>query len=272
MISAPQKIMALRGLSYALVLVWLSKWDFFAAAARIYWLRPLHDPFFPAPLQAFWALALGFCAPLVVALATLLLGRAPWVVFAAFAGGSLLLLGHQGAYNDATFVSSFWVALAGLWLARAEEHPQAPLAQRAAFFAQAVIALQFLGGAAGKLTQGYFDGAVVHDIYFADREHFTFALLRAQLDATQLQSAALYYSRAVIGLELLLAALPLYPAKPALWIAIASLASLVVLNNFRLFSVVGSLIALAATALWLQTAPASRVKPCLTQLGLQPVR
>lgn len=269
-----ERDVALRALCFALVAVWLSKWDFFAAAARVYVLRPLDDPFFPPILQSFWVLAAAFCAPPAVALFALALAgyRASIVALGAFAGGSLVLLGHQGSYNDATFVCSLWVALAGLWLAHAEEHPEASLAQRAAFFAQAVIALQFLGGAIGKLTPGYLDGSVLHGIYFADRDHFTFALSREWLDPASLQTAARYYSRTVIALELALASLPLWPAKPALWTAVIGLSALAIFHNFRLFSVVGSLIALAATALWLERAHEKRVEPCVELLDFQPAR
>lgn len=272
MTAARDREVALRGLCFALVIVWLAKWDFFAAGVRIYVLRPLSDPFFPPLMQALWLLALAYCAPLLLALGALAVAsrRALTVALAGFAAGSLVLLGHQGAYNDATFVCSFWVALTGIWLAGANEHVNAPLARRAAFLAQAVIALQFLGGAAGKLTPGYLDGSVLYGIYFADREHFTFTLLRERLDPEALHALARYYSRAVIGFELALATLPLWPAKPALWTAVIGLSALALLHNFRLFSVVGSLIALAGVALWLERAHEKRVEPCLEQLDLQP--
>lgn len=248
------RYLALRGLCYGLVFVWLSKWDFFAAAARIYLARPLHDPFFPPLFQSFALLALAFAVPPVLAFGALLSGshRALALSLGAFAFGSLALMAHQGSYNDATFVTSFWVALTGLWLARAVDGEDAPVSQRAAYLAQLVIGLQFFGGALGKLTPGYLDGSVLHGIYFADREHFTFALLRQVVDAGQLEAIARVYSRSIVALELLLATLPLWPARPALWTALVALSGLVLLNNFRLFSVVGSLIALAAVALFLQ--------------------
>lgn len=255
MIEAGTRSVALRSLCHGLLLVWLCKWDFFARAARIYLARPLEDAFFPAPLQSFWLLAAAFCVPPVLCFGALLVRslRGLSATLGAFAVSSIVLVGHQGSYNDATFVTSFWVSLSGVWLAHASRRSDRALAQRVAFIAQLIVGLQFLGGAVGKLTPGYLDGSVLYEIYFARRDHPTFALLRGQLDPAQLHEVARVYSRCVVALEWALASLPLWPARPALWWALAALSGLVLFNNLRLFSVVGSLIALVAVALWLNT-------------------
>jgi hypothetical protein len=245
--------LALRLLVYGLLLSWLIKWDFFLDAFVIYRHRPLHDEFFPGVLQSFWLFCTALCVPLAVAFFALIRGtpRALAASVIAFALGSAVLMLHQGSYNDATFVTSLWAALWGLWLDHAGQASRSSqeLPARAAFLAQLVIGLQFFGGAVGKLTPGYFDGTVLYGIYFAERNHFTFNALRALLTPEQLHGAARLYSLAVIAIEWLLACTPLLPARTALKLALAALAGLVVLNNLRLLSVVGPLIALCVVAL-----------------------
>jgi hypothetical protein len=251
--NAAARRLALRLLVYGLLLSWLAKWDFFLEAAVVYRERPLLDAFFPRALQNLWVLGFALCLPLALGFAALLRNtpRALALSIAAFALGSLVLLLHQGSYNDATFLTSFWVSLWGLWLAAASLHERSghETAARAAFLAQLVIALMFFGGAVGKLTPGYLNGSVMYGIYFAERDHFTFAWLRALLSPGQLHVAAQVYSLGVIALEMLLACLPLLPARGSFKLALAALAGLVVLNNLRLLSVVGPLIALCVVAL-----------------------
>jgi hypothetical protein len=245
--------LALRLLVYGLVVSWLAKWDFFVAAAVVYRERPLLDAFFPRVLQSLWLLGVALCLPIALAFVGLVRNtpRALATSIAAFALGSLVLMLHQGSYNDATFVTSFWAALWGLWLASASrpQRPAQELPARAAFLVQLVIALMFFGGAVGKLTPGYFDGSVMYGVYFAERTHFTFALLRALLSPAQLHVAAQVYSLAVIAIEATLACMPILPARASLKLALAAFGALVVLNNLRLLSVVGPLAALCVAAL-----------------------
>lgn len=249
--SAHARRYALRLLVYGLLLSWLVKWDFFLEAAVVYRQRPLQDAFFPSLLQSFWPLAFALCLPLALGFFALLrnTARALAVSIGAFALGSLVLMLHQGSYNDATFVTSFWVSLWGVWFAAASQPAAREVPMRAAFLAQLVIALMFFGGAVGKLTPGYLDGSVLYGIYFAERDHFTFAWLRALLTPAQLHGAAQLYSVSVIAIESLMSATPLLPARASFKLAFAAFAALVVLNNLRLLSVVGPLLALCVVAL-----------------------
>jgi hypothetical protein len=249
----------MRLLVYGLLLSWLVKWGFFLEASVVYRQRPLQDAFFPGWLQSFWVLTAALCAPIALAFFALLRAtpRALAVSLAAFALGSLVLMLHQGSYNDATFVTSFWVALWGGWFAAAARPDAREVPARGAFLAQLVVGLMFFGGVVGKLTPGYLDGSVMYGIYFAERDHFTFAALRALLSPAQLRSAAQLYSLSVIAIEALLAATPLLPARASLKLACAAFVALVALNNLRLLSVIGPLLALCLVALVL-TRPAAQ--------------
>jgi hypothetical protein len=123
--------------------------------------------------------------------------------------------------------------------------------EHAGALAQLLCAFMFLGGAVGKLTSGYLDGAVLHGIYYEAREHWTFALSRAALDPAALRDLALLHSRGVLGIEFALATAFLWPTRRALPAMLIAYALLVLLHNFRLMSVVGPLCAACIAAILL---------------------
>jgi hypothetical protein len=216
-------------------------------------MRPLAVPFFPEVLQNFALAAAAYCVPLVLGSWALLRAspRAAWVALLSFFGGSCVLLLHQDTYNDATFVTSFWVSLIGLWFHRASARAGAELASRTAYLTQLLIGLLFFGGFVGKLSPGYFDGSTLYRIYFAERNHFTFVWLRELLSPAQLRTAACVYSWFVLCVEGVLATVPLWSARPALIASMLGLGGLVLLNNFLLASVICAPLALVGVSLWL---------------------
>ncbi len=248
-----ERLQPIRWLCAGLVASWTWKWRFFTGAPAVYAHTPLHDPFFPEPLQNLSVLVTAFCVPILIAFVMFVRPSALFArtSMAAFCTGSLVLNLHQGSYNDATFVTSLWASLWGLWYLHASTRDATELGVRAAFLAQIIVALLFFGGALGKLTPGYFDGSVLYRIYFEKRQHWSFAWLRGHLTAAELRYAATLYSRTVVGIEIFLATLPLWPSRLALQLALVALGMLVVLNNFQLLSVIGSLMTLCVVGLWL---------------------
>jgi hypothetical protein len=247
-----QRWVALRGLLLGLTLSWLVKLQLFATAYWVYRALPLRDPFFPAPLQALPTAVCALCLPIAASLLTFLL-RSPAstrLTLVAYALGSAVLLVHQGTFNDATFLSTLWVASIGIWFERASRVPDPALATRLAYLTQLLVGLLFLGGFVGKLTPGYLDGSTLYDIYFVDRDHFTFSLLRRLARGASLEGLARAYSWFVLGSELALATLPLWPSKPALRFTVLASVGLVLLNNFLLASVLLSVAALALVSLY----------------------
>jgi hypothetical protein len=247
------RLVDLRWLSGGMFAAWTWKWSFFRQGFAAYELRPLHDSFFPEPLQQLPVLLAAYAPPLVLCVALQVLDSLmiAWLCLSAFALGSAVLLLHQCSYNDATFVTSSWASLWGLWYLHASRKADPELAVRGAFLAQVIVALLFFGGALGKLTPGYWDGSVLYRLYFEEGQHWSFAWLRAHLSGENLRYAATLYSRAVVGIEGFLATLPLWPSRLALQLALVALGLLVLLNNFLLLSVLGSLMALCAVALLL---------------------
>jgi len=245
--------LSLAGLSLA----YLWKLEFWYFAVIVYRRYPLHDTYFPALLQQFWLFAVAFASPLAYAAYASIRGGVKRLSRAhgVFALASAVLLVHQQSFNDATFVTCLWVSLWALWLASAAARGGSTLSLRAALLAQLIVALFFFGGAVGKTTPAYWSGDVFYGIYFQKPEqHFTFAFLRSVLDDAGMREVARHYSRMVVLSEWGLAALPLLPARLALWLAIAALSIMVVLNNFLLMSVTAPLLAMCWVAKSVQVA------------------
>ena len=225
----------------------------------------LHDPFFPAWLRSTGTAAAAFAAATAGFAAVLLRPGTKVSVAGAFAGvaacGTLTL--HQAYYNDATYTTCFWVAAWTLWATRrlgrlgvAAPALREAAHRRSARLAQSLVALMFLGGAAGKLTPGYWSGAVLYDIYFVDRDFWCFNLLRAYLSPEALRRLATYYARAVVVTELLaVPALLWLPARAAATLGIVLVTGVVVCSNFYLGSVMACLAGMLAGGLWVTGPP-----------------
>lgn len=249
--SSEARLQALRGVLCGVSFAWLCKAVLLGHALLFALTSPLSDPFFPASLQSGWLLALALLLPPTLTVRALCRPTSARIRRALLATtlGALSLLLHQATYNDASFLTALWSSLFGLWL-HVQPQGEPRLGGRAARHARAVVALMFLGGFVGKLSPGYWDGTVLHALYFAERDHWSFVLLRGWLLPEQLRIAALLYSRAVIVSEGLLVTLPLWPARVGLRVACVALCAMVALHNWLLLSVMGPLLGVCVAALY----------------------
>ncbi len=245
-----------------LALAW--KWSFFVAADRIYHLLPVRDEFFPAVLQSPTTLRISFLGGLAAIVVSFFAAErwarvvCGWGILAAM---SVLCL-HQGSYNDMTFATAWWTALWSLWFVHRIEDPEPDSTlRRAAWLSRVILSMILLGGAIGKWTPEYWSGQVFHEIYFVDRDFWVFNLVRQWFAPETIRDLATWYSRMVILTESACGvALWMLPPRWAATMAIVVFASIALLSNFLLFSVVGCLIALASVGFFVphRTASASR--------------
>jgi hypothetical protein len=231
-----------------LTLMW--KWSFFVLASRVYEEIPLADPFFPSVLQSIGTVRTAFLGCVfAVGLNTVTGNRTLQKIccYVTFVGASVLCL-HQATYNDMTFVTAWWTSLWAMWFVRHIDDADRDRAlDRAAFLSRLIISVILLGGAAGKWTAEYWSGQVFYDIYFRDRDFWVFNLLREHFEGATLRDMACWYSRKVILIETVAgASLWAMPPKWAAAVAVVILASIALLSNFLLFSVLFSLIGLAS--------------------------
>ncbi len=233
-------------------LVW--KLSYFRLAPGIYATIPLDDPFFPDWLRSAYTISIAYVATVAaIAVSFLTANRVlqrlcGWITIV----GASILCVHQGSYNDMTFVTAWWTSLWSLWYVyRDWEHDEDYLLRRAAFLSRLIISMILLGGAVGKWTGEYWSGEVFYDIYFRDRDFWMFNWLRASFQPETVREIATWYSRQVVVVETV-AGLGLWilPAKWAAIVGIFLLTSIALLSNFLLFSVLSSLIGLAAVGLF----------------------
>lgn len=242
-------VIAHRIVQIALLVALLWKVRFFYLAAQIYEEIPLADPFFPDWLRSVLTLRVAFAATIVSSLLSLFLPSRGRIVCAVVTllGASILCL-HQGSYNDMTFVTAWWTSLWNLcFVFRIDDDDQDEALRRYAFLSRLIISMILLGGAIGKWTGEYWSGEVFWDIYFRERDFWVFNLLREQFSEEALREMARWYSRKVIAIETIAGfGLWLLPARWAAGAAIFVLLSIAIFSNFNLFSVLLSLVGLAA--------------------------
>lgn len=212
---------------------------------------PVVDPFFPEFFRSRIVLLVAYL--LAVAASFLILSTSDKIRLRLFGCVSLASLSilciHQSAYNDVTFVCCAWASLWCLWLSTRLGESYDSLYPRAAWLSHLVLSLIFLGGAIGKLTPGYLSGDVLFEIYFKDRDFWTYNLARNSLSEEGLRTAAMWHSRIVLLSEFVCGFLWLMPRKIASIVAIVVLCGIALTNNVLLFSVVACLIGLALVGL-----------------------
>lgn len=237
-----------------LSLIW--KWWFFRLAAGIYAHVPLYDPFFPVWLRAaqivapVYLLTVGTTLFSLVTSSRSLQRMCAWLTL----GGASTLCIHQASYNDVTFATVWWSSLWALWYVHRDwDADQQTILRRAACLSRLILSVILLGGAVGKWTAEYWSGEVLYDIYFFDRDFWLFNWLRDHFEPETVRHIATWYSRKVIFIETI-GGLGLWLLRPRL-AALAGMlifASMALVSNFLLFSVLWCLIGLAAVGFLVQ--------------------
>ena len=230
-------------------LLW--KWRFFFYANQVYESIEIIDDFFPWALRNASVLRTAFLG--TVAATSLNLFAMTHLIRRFSNLIALLCLGilcvHQGSYNDATFLTTWWCAVWAWWFGNRIDHDEPnELLLKAAFLGRVIISMILLGGAVGKWTEEYWSGQVLYDIYFVDRDYWIFNYLRDHYAKEDLQKIALWYSRNVVIVESIAGFFYwLLPLRLAAVAGVTLLISIAAFSNLLLVSVLGCLIALEAT-------------------------
>ncbi len=238
-------------------LVW--KLAAFIQMVRVYFAMPLTQDFFPVWLESTWTVLIAYIMTLLgLAAAALAWQRSYRVIASATVLATIsVLCVHQGSYNDMTFATAWWSSLWSLWMAtRLDVDDDPTLIRRAAFASRCIASMVLLGGAVGKWTDEYWSGLALYEIYYLDRDFWFFNLQRRLWDANQLRSVATWYSRLVIVVESCCGCLLwLLPARWAAVLGMTVFTTIALFSNFNLFSVLLSMIGLAAVGLFVPSVP-----------------
>lgn len=235
-------------------LLW--KISFFLVADAVYLRIPIRDSFFPMWLQSAIVLRTAFLTAVGAYAFTAITwsDRNRTIALGVGLMAATVMLLHQGSYNDMTFTTVWWCNVFGLWYAsRMGIDEQAELGRKAARLSRVLISVVLLGGAVGKWTGEYWSGQVFYEIYFIERDFWFFNLMRSWFEPETLRWIATAYSRKVVVVESLGALIFLLPSRVAAVVGAVIFASIALLSNFLLFSVLGPLIALSLVG-WFSTA------------------
>jgi hypothetical protein len=230
-----------------LALIW--KLPFLIGGANAYIELPIQQDFF-SPLLSSAAVVIGSYLFVCIAIAfnwfcrqDLLRSKTAWL---PVVGLSILCI-HQGSYNDMTFTTAWWAMVWSAWFAGRIDESDTQLIDRGARLSRTILSVILLGGAAGKWTAEYWSGQVLYEIYFVDRDFWIYNWLRESFSPEAVREIATWYSRKVIIVETVVGlTLWAMPSRIAAAVGLAVYASIAIFSNYYLFSVLLSLIALAA--------------------------
>lgn len=256
-----RQLFAYRLVQLGTLLALLWKLPFFIDAAKAYVELPIYQDFF-SPLLSSAAVVIGtyifVCAAIVFNWKCKHDRRRSKTAWLPVIGLSILCV-HQGSYNDMTFTTAWWTMLWSAWFAGRIDESDTFLIDRGARLSRTILSVILLGGAAGKWTAEYWSGQVLYEIYFLDRDFWVYNLLRDTFSPDTVRGIATWYSRQVIIVETVVGlTLWAMPPRVAATVGLAVYASIAIFSNYYLFSVLLSLIALAAVGFLVpkQTAPA----------------
>jgi len=225
---------------------WFCKFPFYMPYLfKTVWETPIRSDFFPALLEnnavsAFFYILPALCVPAFFSKKWSLYRLGGWIMLFS----AVILNLHLNTHNDATFVTSFWVALWILWFVEAMRKGGPSLERRACFLAQLTIGMIFLGGAVGKLTADYLSGDVIYYIFYVQaKTSFLSYFVKSSSFLTQKAIFAMI-SKFIIGAEMVLAANFLLPFRVSFYLGLALMPLLIFFSTWRILSVIGALLGL----------------------------
>jgi hypothetical protein len=168
---------------------------------------------------------------------------------------SLLMVGtalfsclHLETCNDATFVTSLWVALWLAWFVWSKRID--PTLARG--LAHGVVGVLFLGALVGKLTPEHRSGEAFYRLYFRDNPAWPYPWLREALTRESFRGLATVFARGAIFAETLLSLAPILPTRFVLAVGALTSLTMMVAWTFHLASVLSSILGLLVAALILE--------------------
>lgn len=220
-------------------------------------IHPLFPPFFLNPyVSVVFFFVPAFCIP------SLIRPTKPRLIFSSIlmTVSSLVMMLHINSYNDATFVTSFWVSFWIMWLAFQSHRTDSVLRQQACLLARLILGLIFFAGFVGKLTPEYLSGKVFYQIFWGESKVWPHNWLIAHFNPEQLKAISLYVSTFIIFSELLLACAPMFRSRFVFVLAPCILSCFMITNTWAIFSVVGCLIGMMVSCLFYMNAESGSVQ------------
>lgn len=171
---------------------------------------------------------------------------------------SLVLMLHINSYNDATFVTSFWVGIWVLWLSVQSKREDALLPEQACGLARLILGLIFFAGFIGKLTPQFISGEVFYNIFWVENTIWPHDWLIERVSPQQLKSWSRYMAGLIIVTEGVLGLAPLIRLR---WFYIGAplvMIGFTITNTWAILSVLSCLIGMMWSCLLFVENPKKR--------------
>lgn len=239
------------------LLGWFLKADFYIPYIyREVILFPFSSDFFPVFFQDPLGLQFFYAFPVLSFLALI----KPKPFYLRISAGimvvsPMMLLLHQDTHNDVTFLTSFWVGVWFLWFVNQFNRTGEEIFIHARSLALSLVAVIFLGGFVGKVTQEYWDGQVFADIFMRQNFGWIGQWVRGHFPEDQIRLGFWWISKIVIVVEGILAFAPFWPTRFVQITGIALMISISTFTTWRIFSVLSCLIGLLYALRFLRTEP-----------------
>jgi|CXWL01.1.fsa_nt_gi hypothetical protein len=221
------------------LLGWFLKADFFIPYIFSEVIRyPLTMDFFPALLRSPLVLQFFYVFPLF---AFLVIFKPNYfyccLAAVTMVSSSAVLLLHQDTHNDATFLTSFWVAVWVLWFVTQMHRTDRAFLIHARSLALCVIAVIFFGSFIGKLTPEYLNGTVFADIFMRQNFGWVGQWVRAHYSEEVIRLSFYWVSKLIIFGEGFLAFAPIWPFGIVYRVGIGVMLAISLFTTWRIFSV-----------------------------------
>ena len=233
------------------VVGWFVRWFYYLNVYKIHHAYPMSHPSITG-WQADPNVMLGaMVLPAFLSVGMLRITRARMLVVSILSlACSTVLLNHIVTFNDATYVSSFWVSVWMVWMAWNCERQDPQLIQESKRLSLMVVSLMFLGGFMGKLTPAYWSGEMYSQFPLI-REALSPQWLTSYLSTAQHHQVFVWASRLTVIMEGCTALLCLAPFRVAAPLMALAMFSIMAGMTFYLICVFSCLIGLiVAHTMW----------------------
>jgi len=228
------------------LLGWFLKVHFFVSYLFV---QVIHYPFvmdfFPPFLRSPLVLQFFYFLPVIALWAIF----KPNLFYLTFSGvlmliSSAILLLHQDTHNDATFLTSFFVAAWFLWFVRQMPRLTWETLIHAKSLGLCIIAVIFWGGFIGKLTPEYWGGSVFTNIFLMQDYGWMVQLMHKFFSEEFIRWFFFWSSKMIIVGEGILTLAPILPFTFIFYLGIVLMVSISFVRTWMIFSVLFCLIGL----------------------------
>ena len=203
---------------------------------------PIQNSFFPVVFSNPLAAQFAYALPILIILTIF----QPEPRFFRLSGylmifSSAILCWHKDTYNDATFVTSFWVALWLLWVSIHIKRIDAGFGLHAKMLAVSILSIVFMGGLVGKLTPEYWNGTILYHVFFVQNNHWPIFWLKKFFPLEQLRLSCAVISRLIIGAETFLSFSLFLPFRLVRFWAPLLMGGMTLFSTWKILSVLSCL-------------------------------